>query len=112
MQLPPSLEWHVLIIIEQFTGHPLPVNQFVTVPWDFNPVHIVSQTRLRNLLPITGERNMQLRRLWNGMFGRVIMASSMNQIKCFFIKMIVKIYFCSELLNFTRLNLLKKGVLI
>ena len=22
----------------QFTGHPLPVHQFVTVPWDFNPV--------------------------------------------------------------------------
>ena len=29
----------------QFTGHPLPVHQFVTVPWDFNPVHIVSQAR-------------------------------------------------------------------
>ena len=22
----------------QFTGHSLPVHQFVTVPWDFNPV--------------------------------------------------------------------------
>ena len=22
----------------QFTDHPLPVHQFVTVPWDFNPV--------------------------------------------------------------------------
>ena len=22
----------------QFTGHPRPVHQFVTVPWDFNPV--------------------------------------------------------------------------
>ena len=24
--------------VVQFTGHPLPVHQFVTVPWDFNPV--------------------------------------------------------------------------
>ena len=26
------------IIVMQFTGHSLPVHQFVTVPWDFNPV--------------------------------------------------------------------------
>ena len=26
------------ITVMQFTGHPLPVHQFVTVPWDFNPV--------------------------------------------------------------------------
>ena len=28
----------VEITVMQFTGHPLPVHQFVTVPWDFNPV--------------------------------------------------------------------------
>ena len=26
------------ITVMQFTSHPLPVHQFVTVPWDFNPV--------------------------------------------------------------------------
>ena len=26
------------ITVMQFTGHSLPVHQFVTVPWDFNPV--------------------------------------------------------------------------
>ena len=26
------------ITVMQFTGHSLPVDQFVTVPWDFNPV--------------------------------------------------------------------------
>ena len=26
------------ITVTQFTGHSLPVHQFVTVPWDFNPV--------------------------------------------------------------------------
>ena len=26
------------ITVMQVTGHPLPVHQFVTVPWDFNPV--------------------------------------------------------------------------
>ena len=26
------------IAVMQFTGHSLPVHQFVTVPWDFNPV--------------------------------------------------------------------------
>ena len=42
--LPPSLEWHVFdrhraeITVTQFTGDPLPVDQFVTVTWDFNPV--------------------------------------------------------------------------
>ena len=28
----------VEITVMQFTGHFLPVHQFVTVPWDFNPV--------------------------------------------------------------------------
>ena len=28
----------VEITVMQFTGHSLPVHQFVTVPWDFNPV--------------------------------------------------------------------------
>ena len=41
---PTPLEWHVFdrhraeITAMQFTGHPLPVHQFVTVLWDFNPV--------------------------------------------------------------------------
>ena len=41
---PTPLECHVFdhhraeIIVMQFTGHPLPVHQFVTVLWDFNPV--------------------------------------------------------------------------
>ena len=26
------------ITVMQFTGHSLPVNQFVTAPWDFNPI--------------------------------------------------------------------------
>ena len=39
------------ITVMKFTDHPLPVHQFVTVPWDFNPVHIVSQARLCNLFP-------------------------------------------------------------
>ena len=26
------------ITVMQFTGHSLPGHQFVTVPWDFNPV--------------------------------------------------------------------------
>ena len=26
------------ITVERFTGHPLPVRQFVTLPWDLNPV--------------------------------------------------------------------------
>ena len=28
----------VEITVMQFTGHSLPVHQFMTVPWDFNPV--------------------------------------------------------------------------
>ena len=44
VSLSPSLEWHVWSssngkkTVMQFTGHSLPVHQFVTVPWDFNPV--------------------------------------------------------------------------
>ena len=49
------------ITVMQFTGHSLPVHQFVTVLWDFNPV------------PYSRPRqwNMHFRRLWNGMFGGV-----------------------------------------
>ena len=42
--MPTPLEWHVFdrhraeITVMQFTGHLLPVHQFVTVLWDFNPV--------------------------------------------------------------------------
>ena len=67
---PTPLEWHVFdrhrskINVMQFTGHPLLVHQFVTVPWDFTLSHIFSQARPR-------QRNMLFRRLWNGMFGRV-----------------------------------------
>ena len=55
-----------LIIIErkktvmQFTGHPLPVHQFVTVPWDFNPVPYCQPSSPTQSLPIIGQRNMQL----------------------------------------------------
>ena len=48
----------------QFTGHCLPVHQSMTVAQDFTLSHIVSQARLR-------QWNMQLPRLWNGMFGWV-----------------------------------------
>ena len=52
------------ITVMLFTGHSLPVHQSMTVPWDFTLSHIVSQARLR-------QWNMQLPRLWNGMFGGV-----------------------------------------
>ena len=52
------------ITVMQFTGHSLPVHQYMTVPWDFTLSHIVSQACLC-------EWNMQLLRLWNGMSGRV-----------------------------------------
>ena len=32
----------------QFRGHPLPVHQFLPVPWDFTLSHIVSQVCLRD----------------------------------------------------------------
>ena len=44
----------------QFTGHPLPVPQFVTAPWDFNPVPYCQPSSPTQSLPITGQRNMQL----------------------------------------------------
>ena len=39
------------ITVMQFTGHSLPVHQSMTVHWDFNLSHIVSQTRLRDFFP-------------------------------------------------------------
>ena len=42
------------ITVMQFTGHPLPVHQFVTVPWDFNPVpycQLSSPTPMEYALP-------------------------------------------------------------
>ena len=39
------------ITVIQFTGHSLPVHQSMTVHWDFNLSHIVSQTRLRDFFP-------------------------------------------------------------
>ena len=53
------------ITVMQFTGHPLPVHQFVTVPWDFNPV---PYCQLSSPTPV---EICNFRRLWNGIFGRV-----------------------------------------
>ena len=39
------------ITVMQFTGHSLPVHQSMTVHWDFNLCHIVSQARLRDFFP-------------------------------------------------------------
>ena len=36
------------ITVMQFTGHSLPVYQFMTVAWDFTLFHFVSQARLRD----------------------------------------------------------------
>ena len=41
------------ITLMQFTGHSLPEHQCMTVPWDFNLSHIVSQAHLQRFLPIT-----------------------------------------------------------
>ena len=59
------------ITVMQFTGHSLPVHQFVTVPWDFKPVPYCQLSSPTRSLPITGHRNMHFHRPWNGMFGRV-----------------------------------------
>ena len=65
MQLPPF--WNGMfdhhraeIAVMQLTGHPLPVHQFVTAPWDFNPVPYCQPSSPMQPLPITGQRNMQL----------------------------------------------------
>ena len=55
----------------QFTGHPLPVHQFVTVLWNFNPVPYYQPSSPAKSLPITGQWNMQLlpsleRHVWPG----------------------------------------------
>ena len=47
------------ITVMQFTDHPLPVHQFVTVPWDFNPVPYCQPSSPTQFLPKTGQRNMQ-----------------------------------------------------
>ena len=39
------------ITVMQFTGHSLPVHQSMTVHWDFNLSHIVSQCCLRDFFP-------------------------------------------------------------
>ena len=59
------------ITVMQFTGHPLPVHQFVTAPWDFNPVQYCQPSLPTQSLPMTGQRNMQLppsleRHVWPG----------------------------------------------
>ena len=51
------------ITVMQFTGHSLPVHQFVTVPWDFNPCPLLSA----KLAHANGICNF--RRLWNDMLG-------------------------------------------
>ena len=48
------------ITVMQFTGHPLPVHQFVTVQWDFNPAPYCQPSSPTQSLRITGQRNMQL----------------------------------------------------
>ena len=48
------------ITVMQFTSHPLPVHQFGTVPWDFNPVPCCQPSSPTQSFPITGQRNMQL----------------------------------------------------
>ena len=50
----------VEITVMQFTGHLLPVHQFVTVPRDFNPIPYCQPGSPTQSLPITGQRNMQL----------------------------------------------------
>ena len=47
------------ITVMQFTGHPLPVNQFETAPWDFKLVPYCQPSSPTQSLPITGQRNMQ-----------------------------------------------------
>ena len=54
-----NMHFRAEITVMQFTGHPLPVHQFVTVPWDLSA----------KLTHANGICNF--RRLWNGMFGRV-----------------------------------------
>ena len=39
------------VTVMQFTCHSLPVHQSMTVHWDFNLFHIVSQARLRDFFP-------------------------------------------------------------
>ena len=53
----------VEITVMQFTGHPLLVHQFVTVPWDFIPVPYCQLAHANGIC--------NFHRLWNGMFGRV-----------------------------------------
>ena len=50
----------VEITVMQFTGHPLPVHQFVAVLWDFNSVPYYQPSSPTQSIPITGQRNMQL----------------------------------------------------
>ena len=48
------------ITVMQFTDHLLPVHQFVTVLWDFNPAPNCQPSSPTQSLLITGQRNMQL----------------------------------------------------
>ena len=70
VSLPLSLEWHVWFSSSGNNCHAFHrslssgASVYMTVPRDFTFSHIVSQVRLH-------QSNMQLPRLWNGMFGRV-----------------------------------------
>ena len=48
------------ITVMQFTGHPLPVHQFVTALWDFNLVPYCQSSSPTQSLPIIGQRYMHL----------------------------------------------------
>ena len=61
------------ITVMQFRGHSLPVNQSMSVPWDFTLSHFVSQPAYA-ISSHNCHRNVSLpsgASLWNGMFGRV-----------------------------------------
>ena len=64
VSLPLSLEWHVWLSSIGNNCHTVHRRISLTVPWDFTLSHIVSQARIR-------QWNLQLPRLWNGMFCRV-----------------------------------------
>ena len=69
----------VEINVTQFTGHPLPVHQFVTVPWDFNPVPYCqpsSPTPMQYALPPSLEWHVWpgRRSIYNNLFAHSLIA--------------------------------------
>ena len=62
------------MIVMQFTGHSLPVHQFMSVPWEFYHVPFHQPNPPTRSLSITGHWNVSLpsgASLWNGIFSRV-----------------------------------------